>query len=138
VSRLTYAQQLLHPKWQQLRLRVMDAAGWKCQRCGETEVTLNVHHPEYRRGAMAWEYEPEELQCLCAHCHGDAHGKPVPAGTRSEKRALWELLGGFHLQACMHAAGSPGMKAEDVDALAQRLCAAEGLDYGAMLARLYE
>lgn len=137
MSKMKYADQLLSPKWQKLRLEVMQAADWKCERCGDAETTLHVHHPEYRRGAMAWEYEPNELQCLCSNCHDAEHGKPVPEGSRSAKRSIWEVLATFHVQACVYATCHPGMSPSDVEALAKRLCAAEGIDYDALEAKLY-
>lgn len=138
MTRMKYADQLLSPKWQKLRLEVMQAADWKCERCGDAESTLHVHHPEYRRGALAWEYEVSELQCLCVNCHDAEHGKAIPQDSRSAKRVIWETLARFHLQACAHAASSPGMTPADVEALAKQLCAAEGLDYAALEAKLHE
>lgn len=132
MTRLTYAKQMLHPKWQQMRLRVFDAAGWACERCGETEITLHAHHREYRYGAMAWEYEVCELACLCSHCHASGHGKGrPPEGSLSAKRDVWELLLSFNLMACAEGADHPGVKC-DVNSRARELCAASGYDYSAL------
>lgn len=136
MKKMKYSDQLLSPKWQKLRLEVMQAADWKCERCGDDETTLHVHHPEYRRNAMAWEYEPHELRCLCESCHGLEHGNPAPEGSRSAKRTIWETLATFHLQACVQAACAPDMTPSDVVALAKRLCAADGLNYEALEAQL--
>jgi hypothetical protein len=70
---LTYYQQMQHPLWQKKRLEVMESAGFECQDCGAQEDQLNVHHPVYKRGAMIWDYEIEELECLCDKCHKSAH-----------------------------------------------------------------
>lgn len=141
MTKMTYAQQLLHPKWQRLRLQVFDAADWACERCDDTEQTLHAHHREYRPGAMAWEYEVEEIACLCSDCHTALHGrgKPPPS-SRSAKRDIWEVLVGFHLQACAEAADQPEVKAdgESLDRRARELCAAAGFDYAAMEALLYQ
>lgn len=66
---LTWAEQYRHPKWQMRRLERMKAANATCERCGETELTLNVHHKRYVRGRMVWEYADNELECLCEPCH---------------------------------------------------------------------
>lgn len=71
--RASYSELLRHPKWQERRLRIMDAAGFKCQSCGTNEVTLNVHHLYYRRGAKPWEYPDTALVCLCEPCHKRRH-----------------------------------------------------------------
>lgn len=70
---MTYQQQIKHPNWQKKRLEVLEANGFKCENCGDKDEQLHVHHPLYRRGAMIWEYTVEELECLCARCHKDAH-----------------------------------------------------------------
>jgi hypothetical protein len=71
---MNYAQQIKHPLWQKKRLEVLELYGFQCQECGEKEEELHVHHPFYRRGAMIWQYEKEELKCLCCQCHKDEHG----------------------------------------------------------------
>lgn len=60
-------------RWQRMRLEVMERSDFSCERCGATEKTLNVHHINYRKGAMPWEYKLHELQCLCAPCHESFH-----------------------------------------------------------------
>jgi hypothetical protein len=71
MKRMTYAEQLKHPKWQKKRLRVLERADFKCQSCLETDKTLHVHHKLYRKGAMAWEYDDNDLAVLCETCHQD-------------------------------------------------------------------
>lgn len=70
---MNYAQQIKHPMWQKKRLEVLEANNFECEDCGAKEEELHVHHPFYRRGAMIWQYEASELQCLCHKCHKDAH-----------------------------------------------------------------
>jgi hypothetical protein len=70
---MSYAEDLKHPKWQEKRLRVLDHAGFKCERCGSTERSLHAHHKIYLRGHKPWEYEDYLLECLCEVCHGVAH-----------------------------------------------------------------
>ena len=70
---LNYAQQIKHPNWQKKRLEVLEDRGFQCENCGSTEDELHVHHPFYRKGAMIWQYELEELLCLCNKCHLEEH-----------------------------------------------------------------
>ena len=72
MAKMTYREQLMHPNWQRKRLEVMEAAQFACEDCGDSEKTLNVHHRRYVKGRMAWDYELNELQCLCQPCH-EAH-----------------------------------------------------------------
>lgn len=73
MTKMSYREQLLHPNWQRKRLETLDAAGWACRKCECTDVTLHVHHKRYVKGRMAWEYERDELEVLCADCHAAEH-----------------------------------------------------------------
>ena len=55
------------PRWQRLRLQVMDRDGWACVACGDTKSTLHVHHKRYC--GSIWESPHEDLQTLCGSCH---------------------------------------------------------------------
>lgn len=73
MANLTYSEQLKHPNWQRKRLEVLNEAGWMCELCESKDVTLNVHHKQYFKGRMAWEYENCELEVLCEICHTEHH-----------------------------------------------------------------
>jgi hypothetical protein len=73
MTKMTYGEQLKHPFWQRRRLEVLQAADWQCSNCGAGSVTLHVHHKQYIKGRMAWDYSLEELAALCENCHQDEH-----------------------------------------------------------------
>lgn len=73
--KLSYSEQLRHPRWQRKRLEVLEAVEFACEWCTDTERTLNVHHKRYVRGRLAWEYERWELEALCEDCHERAHAE---------------------------------------------------------------
>lgn len=97
-TKLTYGERLKHPKWQRARLERIEAAGWKCEKCGETEKPLHVHHTKYVRGRMPWEYGHGELEVLCEDCHAAEHGiapktrVPLQAPRTPADRVLWLLM----------------------------------------------
>lgn len=64
-----YIDKLKDPRWQKKRLEVMQRDKFECQRCGDTESTLNIHHKYYEKGKEPWEYESESLITLCESCH---------------------------------------------------------------------
>lgn len=68
-KRPSYWEQLKHPKWQRKRLEVLNAAGFKCSRCGDADDTLHVHHSYYERGKAPWDYPTASLHALCEDCH---------------------------------------------------------------------
>lgn len=73
MAKMTFAEQIKHPNWQKKRLEVMADAGFECESCGAKDVTLNVHHKQYIKGRLYWEYERHELACLCEDCHKSEH-----------------------------------------------------------------
>lgn len=73
----SYAEKLRDPRWQRLRLEVMESARWECSSCGDSDKELQVHHPAYRKGAEPWEYEAAELLCLCAKCHKETEAGKI-------------------------------------------------------------
>jgi 5-methylcytosine-specific restriction endonuclease McrA len=70
---MTYKEQLLHPNWQRKRLEIMRRDEFRCRRCLDAESTLHVHHKQYAKGRLAWEYPDDELITLCESCHEEMH-----------------------------------------------------------------
>ncbi len=68
-----YSKKLLDPRWQKLRLEVMQANYFLCEECGDGESTLHIHHKEYFKGREPWEYDIKQLACICESCHKDHH-----------------------------------------------------------------
>jgi 5-methylcytosine-specific restriction endonuclease McrA len=70
----TYAEKLLDPRWQQLRLRVFARDEWSCRTCHKTTETLHAHHVHYHPLAEGpWDYDIDSIITLCANCHSDEH-----------------------------------------------------------------
>ena len=63
-----YARKLNDPRWQKVRLQVMQRDGWECRRCGHVKP-LQVHHGYYQFGLEPWEYPLDSLSSLCEECH---------------------------------------------------------------------
>ena len=64
-----YSELLKHPKWQKMRLKILERDDFTCQICENTEKTLHVHHRFYWSGNKPWDYEESELVTLCEDCH---------------------------------------------------------------------
>lgn len=73
----SYLEMLRDPRWQKARLDTMQRAGFACERCGDKETTLNVHHKNYKRDHAPWEYELSNFVCLCRPCHEEIHEQKV-------------------------------------------------------------
>jgi hypothetical protein len=71
--KMTYSEQLRHPNWQRVRLEVLNASDWQCGICGSKDKMLHVHHKQYIKGRMAWEYEISNFDALCDVCHSETH-----------------------------------------------------------------
>lgn len=70
---MKYAEKLLDPRWQKMRLKIMERAGFACEMCGETSQTLHVHHKLYIKDRAPWDYKEAHLACLCSNCHVLVH-----------------------------------------------------------------
>jgi hypothetical protein len=69
----SYSQKLRDPRWQKKRLEVLQSAKWQCEICSDDESTLHIHHKEYFAGRDVWDYERNQLACLCSNCHEMHH-----------------------------------------------------------------
>jgi len=64
-----YSEKLKDPRWQKMRLQILERDGWCCQRCLDSESTLHVHHLRYVPDWEPWEYPPNLCLTLCEECH---------------------------------------------------------------------
>ena len=121
---MNYADDLRHPLWQRRRLRVLECAGWKCECCGDTEGQLHAHHKVYVRGRRPWQYDDDQLECLCDGCHERAHAQlkqlelAVAAHPTSALPALAKL---FDKLGDVLSAESPGQRIDARNALEDEL-----------------
>ena len=84
---MTYAEKLKDPRWQKLRLKVLDRDNWMCQICFDTESTLHVHHRYYLSNKEPWEYPMVALVTLCHSCH-TLEGNDMPIAEKKLIEAL--------------------------------------------------
>jgi hypothetical protein len=70
-KKVAYAQKLKDPRWQKMRLKVLERDDFTCRDCGDKKKTLHVHHMYYEWDNAPWEYEIESLVTLCEECHED-------------------------------------------------------------------
>ena len=64
---MDYSKKLKDPRWQRLRLEVMERDGFRCTRCRDAKSTLHVNHLKYT--GDPWEAPMEHLETLCETCH---------------------------------------------------------------------
>src|SRR6185369_556137 len=65
----SYYEKLKDPRWQKVRLEVLQRDSFTCVICSDDKSTLNVHHTYYLKGFNPWEYPSESLKTLCESCH---------------------------------------------------------------------
>lgn len=70
MSNPNYLEKLKNPRWQKKRLEILQRDEFTCQKCGDKETTLNIHHKSYKLGNDPWDYPDDNLITLCEHCHG--------------------------------------------------------------------
>lgn len=66
---MKYSDKLKDPRWQKMRLEILNRDEFSCQRCGDSESTLHVHHLSYEKGKEPWDYVLENFMTLCQSCH---------------------------------------------------------------------
>jgi len=66
---MTYAEKLKDPRWQKLRLKILERDEWTCANCQAVDVSLHVHHHQYLKGKAPWDYPEENFETLCEVCH---------------------------------------------------------------------
>ena len=68
ITRL-YFQKLKDPRWQKLRLQILERDQWTCQECDDKDSTLHVHHKYYLPNSESWDAPLDSLITLCEDCH---------------------------------------------------------------------
>lgn len=91
-----YASKWKNPKWQKVRLLVLERDGWRCRQCGDAETCLQVHHTFYASGRDPWEYPLDSLVTLCERCHAEVESavratrrSPIDSQKASKRRLPW-------------------------------------------------
>lgn len=83
------------------RLEILQRDDWACTFCGDKEKTLHVHHRQYIKGRMPWEYEEEFLTTLCFECHEeitnekrlfDASSRAILEGDHEQVRGYIDMI----------------------------------------------
>lgn len=99
-----YIELLKDPRWQKMRLQILERDGWKCCVCEEETKTLHVHHLKYERGKMPWEVNADYLMTLCEGCHEDATlwKKEIDAALAEVDPSSLARIAGFIQGMCLH------------------------------------
>ena len=66
---MNYSEQYKHPNWQKKRLEILNRDNFTCQKCGDKETTLHIHHLIYYNNRKVWDYKNSDLVTLCKDCH---------------------------------------------------------------------
>jgi len=77
MTKKTYAEKLLSPKWQRKRLQILERDNFECKICNDKETTLHAHHIVYLKNKEPWDYPNELLFTICKNCHGRIKEKNI-------------------------------------------------------------
>lgn len=93
---MTYSEKLKDPRWQKLRLEILNRDEWTCQYCGAKDKTLHVHHYAYPKSGNPWDADGGDLNTLCEDCHENTHRKNLPISVEDIYGELvtWAHVGG--------------------------------------------
>lgn len=70
---MNYAEKLRDPRWQKIRLEVMQRDNFTCRNCGCKTKELQIHHLRYH--IDPWLTPVEFLETLCCDCHSEREAK---------------------------------------------------------------
>lgn len=79
-------------RWERVRRRELERAGWRCEACGRPGA-LEVHHkrPLHRGGAA---FDPSNLTVLCRTCHISTHKRPLTPAERAWRDLVRRIASG--------------------------------------------
>ena len=87
--RVAVTSRMAPHRWARLRRRLLEAVGWRCQRCGRPGV-LEVHHQRQLRDGGG--HEDENLEVLCRACHIQHHKPTLSPEAQAWRDLVDELL----------------------------------------------
>lgn len=65
----SYSEKLQDFRWKEKRERILARCNNRCEECGKSFSSLDVHHCYYRYGRQPWQYPDGALLALCKTCH---------------------------------------------------------------------
>lgn len=68
---MTYKEYLRSADWDLRRRAELLRANYRCERCGDDNAELHVHHKTYKH---LFHERAGELEVLCKSCHRTEHG----------------------------------------------------------------
>ena len=74
IKSMDYHEFLNTPWWNAVRDYKRRREDNTCEKCGCTDKTLHIHHPNYEIRGYEDKYI-DTLQCLCEDCHKEVHSK---------------------------------------------------------------
>jgi 5-methylcytosine-specific restriction endonuclease McrA len=91
---IPYKEQMKMKEWAYFRLYVIYSKGGKCEMCDfSIEKYLHVHHKEYKKRKMAWQYSLSDVMVLCKHCHKKSH-MPVLREKHNRTKSIKKIING--------------------------------------------
>ena len=64
-----YSQKLQDVNWQKKKNEIQIRDQFTCQKCGDKENMVDVHHRHYLKDRDPWDYPNQLLVLLCRKCH---------------------------------------------------------------------
>lgn len=74
ICNMNYEEELKDVRWLKRRVDILIKRNFTCEICGGT-YNLQIHHKKYHKSCRPWEYDDDDLVCLCQNCHELQHEK---------------------------------------------------------------
>ena len=87
-----FHKRLSSARWERVRRRELERAGWRCERCGRPGA-LEVHHKTpLHKGGDPW--SAYNLTVLCRACHFGAHKRKLSESELAWREMVREIASG--------------------------------------------
>lgn len=89
---MSYKQKLLDPRWQKVRLEILNRDSFSCVICHDKTTTLHVHHLKYTTDDP-WDAQESDLITCCKHCHSlfEYHSKHKDISIMVSEVMKWKV-----------------------------------------------
>lgn len=103
---MKYAEKFKDPRWQKMRLKILERDNFACQICHDNKSPLHVHHRIYTPKTDPWDYDTGFLVTLCEDCH-ENETREMPETIRSLAETLQSQYFSEEINSLVYALDSP-------------------------------
>lgn len=87
-----YDQHISSAEWKSLKHKIIEQRGNRCERCGQENASLELHHVHYH---SLGNEKPEDVELLCSECHSKADETRRPKRNYPQEGLIVDVDGDY-------------------------------------------